>query len=114
MIKIWNRWREHSRYREVSRVCIPLVMSMGATMVMEFTDRVFLSNYSVNAISAALPAGVSAFLCMTFLGGIGGYVTVFIAQYYGAGKNKQIGIALWQGLYFCLFAGVANVTFTGT
>ncbi len=110
MIKIWNRWSEHSRYREVSKVCIPLVMSMGATMVMEFTDRVFLSNYSVNAISAALPAGVSAFLCMTFLGGIGSYVTVFIAQYYGAGKNKQIGIALWQGLYFCLFAGVVLFT----
>ncbi len=114
MKKIWNKWRENSRYREVSKVCIPLVMSMAATMVMEFTDRIFLSNYSVNAISAALPAGVTAFLCMTFLGGIGGYVTVFIAQYYGAGKNQQIGIALWQGLYFCLFAGVVLFTLSLT
>lgn len=35
---------------------------MAATMVMEFTDRIFLSNYSVDAISAALPAGVPTFI----------------------------------------------------
>ncbi|MEK6201965.1 MAG: MATE family efflux transporter [Desulfobulbaceae bacterium] len=106
MREVWNSWKEKSRYREVSKVCLPLVMGMAATMVMEFTDRIFLSNYSVEAISAALPAGVTAFLCMIFLGGIGGYVSVFIAQYSGTGQNEQIGVALWQGLYFCLFAGI--------
>jgi MATE family multidrug resistance protein len=110
MREAWNSWRENSRYREVSRVCLPLVMGMAATMVMEFTDRIFLSNYSVDAISAALPAGITAFLCMIFLGGIGGYVSVFIAQYSGAGQNQQIGVALWQGLYFCLFAGIILFT----
>lgn len=37
-------------------------MGMATTMVMEFTDRIFLSNYSVHAISAALPAGVPTFI----------------------------------------------------
>jgi MATE family multidrug resistance protein len=102
-------WPATYPYAEVTRVCLPLVMGMGATMVMEFTDRVFLANYSVAAISAALPAGIAAFLCMSFLGGVGGYISVFIAQYNGAGRNERIGTALWQGLYFTLLAGLILV-----
>lgn len=81
-------------------------MSMSATTVMEFTDRVFLSNYSVNAISAVAPAGITAYLFMAFLGGVAGYSQVFIAQYYGAGKNSRIGSTLWQGIYFSLCSGI--------
>ena len=39
------------------RVSLPLVISMTTTVVMTFTDRVFLANYSIDAIAAALPAG---------------------------------------------------------
>ncbi len=102
-------WPATYPYAEVTRVCLPLVMGMAATMVMEFTDRVFLANYSVAAISAALPAGIAAFLCMAFLGGVGGYISVFIAQYNGAGRNDKIGAALWQGIYFTLLAGLILV-----
>lgn len=104
-----DRWPATYPYGETLRVCLPLVMGMAATMVMEFTDRVFLANYSVAAISAALPAGIAAFLCMAFLGGVGGYISVFIAQYNGAGRNDRIGVALWQGIYFTLLAGLLLV-----
>lgn len=93
-------------YNRVFRVCFPLVLSMSATTVMEFTDRVFLSNYSVDAISAVAPAGITAYLFMAFLGGIAGYAQVFIAQYWGAGKNNRIGSTLWQAIYFSIFAGL--------
>ncbi len=92
-------------YREVLRVCLPLVLSMSATTVMEFTDRVFLSNYSIEAISAAAPAGITAYLFLAFFGGVGGYAGVFIAQYFGSGNHKRIGEVLWQGIYFTLFTG---------
>lgn len=101
-----QNWQENQRYREVFAVCFPLVMGMSATTVMEFTDRVFLSNYSLEAISAATPAGLSAYLFMAFFGGIGSYCGVFIAQYIGAGQPKKIGSVLWQGLYFCLLSGI--------
>ena len=94
------------RYGEVSKVCLPLVLGMSVTTVMEFTDRVFLSRYSVEAISAASPAGITAFLFVAFFGGIAGYVGVFIAQYHGSGAHQRIGKVLWQGLYFSLFAGL--------
>ena len=106
MLRIWRQWREKSRYREVARVCIPLVTGMAATTVMEFTDRIFLSHYSVDAISAVVPAGVTVFLILCFLGGIAGYVSVFIAQYHGSGRPEKIGATLWQGLFFTLFSGI--------
>lgn len=98
-------WRKN-RYREVLRVCLPLVFSLSATTLMEFTDRVFLANYSIDAISAALPAGILSFLPIAFLGGIGGYAGVFIAQYTGRGDRHKIGTVLWQGIHFSLAAGL--------
>ena len=89
-----HNWKSNQKYSEVLRVCFPLVMSMSATTVMEFTDRVFLSNYSLDAIAAVAPAGITAYLFMAFLGGIAGYTQVFIAQYYGAGKRDRIGASL--------------------
>lgn len=99
-------WYKKQQYREVLLVCLPLVIGMSATTVMEFTDRVFLSNYSIEAISAATPAGISAYLFMAFLGGIGSYCGVFIAQYYGSGQYGKIGSVVWQGIYFCLFSAL--------
>jgi MATE family, multidrug efflux pump len=105
MLQLLHKWRKKSRYRDVSRICIPLVTGMAATTVMEFTDRIFLSHYSVNAISAVVPAGVTAFVVLVFLGGIASYISVFIAQYSGAGRLDKIGATLWQGLFFTLFSG---------
>lgn len=100
----FESWKHHSRYQKVLRVCFPLVIGMSTTSIMEFTDRLFLARYSLEAISAASPAGITAFLFLSFFGGIGAYSSIFIAQYYGAGRKDNIGIVLWQSLYFCLFA----------
>ncbi len=94
-------------YRRVVTVSLPLVMSMAATTVMEFTDRAFLANYSVNAIAASLPAGISAFLFIAFFLGVSGYVNVFVAQYTGAGSHQKVGASLWQGIWFSIFASFA-------
>lgn len=88
-------------------MCIPLVMGTAATTVMEFTDRVFLANYNLDAIAAAMPSGIAALLFLAFFGGVAGYVSVFIAQYKGAGATRRIGTALWQGIYASLaFGGI--------
>lgn len=93
-------------HRQVLKVCLPLVLSLSATTVMEFTDRVFLSNYSIDAISAALPAGITSYLFLAFFGGVGGYAGVFIAQYTGRGDLTRIGTVLWQGIFFTVFSGL--------
>ena len=96
-------------YKEITSVSLPLVLSMAATTVMEFTDRVFLANYSIDAIAAAMPAGIAAFLVLTFFTGVTAYLNVFIAQYTGAGTLHRIGPCVWQGIYFSILAALILV-----
>ena len=93
-----KRWGGTGGYREVLAVGLPLVVSMGSSTVMLFTDRMFLANYSVDAIAAALPAGIASFLFVCFFMGVGGYVNVFVAQYTGARRGDRVGASLWQGV----------------
>ena len=96
-------------FRDVWRVSMPLVISMSTTVVMTFTDRVFLSNYSIDAIAAALPAGITAFVFLSFFADTAGYANVIIAQYTGAGALQRVGNAMWQAIYFSLIAWLAMI-----
>jgi len=98
-----------SSYRDVMRVSLPLVISMTTTVVMTFTDRVFLANYSIDAIAAALPAAIIAFVFISFFADTAGYSNVIIAQYTGAGVLSRVGSALWQGIYFAMMAWLLMV-----
>ena len=99
-----ERWSKLNGYREVLAISLPLVASMGSFTVMQFTDRVFLANYSVDAIAAALPAGIASFTFISFFMGVANYTNVFVAQYTGARAFNRVGAALWQGIYFSLAA----------
>ncbi len=101
--------KEIKPYRQVLKVSLPLVISMSSTMIMEFTDRVFLANYSLDAIAAALPAGIAAFLFISFFLGTAQYLNVFVAQYSGSGRLQRVGAVLWQGIYFSVLSGAALV-----
>ncbi|MGD9238238.1 MAG: MATE family efflux transporter, partial [Desulfobacterales bacterium] len=101
--------KQNRPYRQVLRVSLPLVISMSSTMVMEFTDRVFLAGYSLNAIAAALPAGIAAFLFISIFLGTAQYLNVFVAQDVGSGQSQHVGAALWQGNYFSLISAAAMV-----
>jgi putative efflux protein, MATE family len=110
---MFSRYSAPGGIKDVLRVGLPLVMSMASTTAMEFTDRVFLGNYSVISIAAALPAGLANFVLLSFCMGLVDYVGVFVAQYTGAGQPRRVGAALWQGLWFCLPASLilASLTF---
>ena len=107
---MYSRFSDHKEikpYRKVLSVSLPLVISMSSTMIMEFTDRVFLANYSLDTIAAALPAGITAFLFISFFLGTAQYLNVFVAQYSGSGRPQRVGAVLWQGIYFSVLSGVA-------
>lgn len=95
-----------SIYRRILKVSMPLVASLGATTVMEFTDRLFLARYSLDAIAAATPAGIMALLAMSVFVGTGGYVAVFVAQYVGQGRHELVGRVVWQGIYVAALGAV--------
>jgi MATE family multidrug resistance protein len=103
---MFQRWSKPYGYREVLAISLPLAASMGAITVMQFTDRIFLANYSVDAIAASLPAGIASFTFISFFMGVANYTNTFVAQYSGAQAFHRIGAALWQGIWFSIFSGV--------
>jgi multidrug resistance protein, MATE family len=108
-----QRWSQPNGYREVLSISLPLVASMGSITLMQFTDRIFLANYSLEAIAAALPAGIASFTVIAFFMGVANYTNAFVAQYTGAGAPERVGASLWQGIYFSLMAAscIASLCF---
>ncbi len=101
-----SNWAVPNGYRQMLKVALPLVISMGTATVMEVTDRLFLSHYSVDALAASVPASsASLLLLLTFLG-VTGYAGVFIAHYTGANVREKVGIALWQSIYLSIAGGI--------
>ena len=104
-----KRADEPQGYRYILRVGLPLVAGMASTTVIHFTDRLFLSRYSVDAIAAALPASMASMTIVLTLTGVCGYTSVLIAQYVGSKALHRVGSALWQGLWFALASAVLLV-----
>jgi len=101
-----KRADEPQGYKYILRVGLPLIAGMASTTVIHFTDRLFLSRYSVDAVAAALPASLASLTLSLTLMGVCGYTSVLIAQYVGSGARQRIGSALWQGIWFALVSGV--------
>lgn len=87
-------------YKEIFTLALPLVVSSGSWTIMHFTDRVFLSWYSEDALAASLPAGVTNFTFICFFMGVASYTGTFVAQYSGARQFDRIGRIVWQGVFF--------------
>ncbi|MDR1083871.1 MAG: MATE family efflux transporter [Deltaproteobacteria bacterium] len=101
-----KRWDSPHGYKAFLKLCLPLIAATMASSVMLFTDRLFLSHYSFEAIAAALPAGVIKLTITAVFLGIASYTGVFAAQYTGADQPQRAAAVLWQGLYFSLFFGL--------
>lgn len=106
-----TRWQAKGGYEEALKIGLPLVVSMASATVMTFTDRIFLGGYSLQALSAAVPASITAFLFLCFFMGVTEYVSVFVAQYTGAEQSHKVGRALWQGIWFCVPSGLFLAAF---
>lgn len=88
------------------RIAIPLIITTSSASIMQFTDRMFLSWYSADALAACLPAGLISFSMVSFFMGTCGYTSVFVANYYGQKRYARLSVALWQGVLVGAFFGV--------
>jgi MATE family multidrug resistance protein len=87
---------------ELLRVALPLVISYSATALMHVVDRIFLSQYSVEAMAASLPAGVLHWNLAALTIGTVTYANAIIGQYVGARQESRVGPVLWQAIYLSL------------
>jgi len=101
-----RRWGGVNGYRHLLCLGLPMMASNISVSAMLFTNRLFLSHHSLEALAASLPAGVAYLTVTAFFQGLVSYVSVFAAQYTGAGKPRRAGAALGQGLYLSAIAGL--------
>ncbi len=106
LTKLRNRWGSPAGYREVLQIALPLIFSSSAWSLQHFIDRMLLSWHSPAAIAATMPAGMLNFTFMCLFTGTAGYVSTFVAQYYGARQNQLIGAIVYQGIYVALAGGL--------
>jgi MATE family multidrug resistance protein len=93
-------WSRPCGGREVLAIALPLVVQTCFWSIMWFVDRLYLTWYSPQATAAALPGGMFHWVLICMPMGIASYVNTFVAQYYGAGRPKRIGLAVNQGIWF--------------
>lgn len=106
-------WQRPNGGREVLRISLPLVVSMSSHTAMLFTDRLFLGRYSLDAMAASTPAGMTAFMFMCFFTGTVTFTNTLVAQYSGARAPRRVGASLWQAIYFALGAGALLAALSG-
>lgn len=93
--------------RELLVLSGPFILSSSFTTVQVFIDRLFVAGVNADAVAAAMPTVGYFWVPMALLQFCVLYVTVFVAQYLGAGRPHRVGPVVWQGLYFALAAGLA-------
>jgi MATE family multidrug resistance protein len=105
-------WRGEAGGREVALLAYPLILSHLSFTAQTFVDRLFLTWYSPEAVAGAVTGLFAVWSVIALFTGTGEYLTTFVAQYLGAGREERIGPALWQGIYFAVAAGlfVASLT----
>jgi multidrug resistance protein, MATE family len=108
---IRSRWSAEGGYRQGLKIAVPLIFSSAGLAIQQFINRMFLAWYSPEAIAASMPAGLINFTILNLFIGTAGYVSIFVAQYWGANLHDRIGPILWQGFYVAIVATLVNLLF---
>jgi MATE family multidrug resistance protein len=97
---------EGSSYSQVLKLAWPLIISNSFTTIQISIDRYFLAKYDPDAVSAATSSLMLFWVPFVIMFCTASYVSTFVAQYTGAKRSDRVGPAIWQALYFSLFAGL--------
>lgn len=101
-----NTETRRQKWKKILLIAWPLIVANSFWNLQLTIDRVFLGNYSTEALGAAMAVMGVFWTPMALLQQTAAYLMTFVAQYYGAKRFKMIGPAVWQSLYISLIGGV--------
>lgn len=90
----------------VLNIAWPLIIANGFWNIQLTIDRIFLSSYATEALGAASAVTSIYWVPMALLQQTSGYVSTFIAQYFGADEKNKIGLVFWQSVIVGILGGV--------
>jgi len=95
------------RWKNILAMAWPLIIANSFWNLQLTIDRVFLADYSTEALGAAMAVMGVFWVPMALLQQTASYITTFVAQYHGAGQPHRIGSYLWQALHVSWIGGMA-------
>lgn len=90
--------------KEMLFIALPMIASYACDVVMQFTDRLFLSRLAPEAMNAALGGGTTALVLSHFFVGLISFSTGLVAQYLGANQKNNSAKVLTQAIFLALAA----------
>ncbi|MBK8201143.1 MAG: MATE family efflux transporter [Bdellovibrionales bacterium] len=96
-----------SLWKQVIRIAWPLIIANGFWNLQLTIDRIYLGFLSTESLGAAIAVMGVFWVPMALLQGTSGYITTFVAQYFGANENEKIGAVTWQAIFVALCGGLA-------
>lgn len=97
------------RSLEILKLVWPLALGMVNNAVMQFVDRLYLANSSLEALEAVLPAGLLMWIFAGFFQSVVGYSTVFVGLYHGAGHGGKCRTAYRVALALAAVFGLLSL-----
>lgn len=94
------------QWKFILKIAWPLIVANSFWNLQLTIDRIFLGNFSTEALGAAMAVMGVFWTPMALLQQTAAYVMTFVAQYYGAKEFNKIGPAVWQSLYISFFGGL--------
>ncbi|KIC72017.1 hypothetical protein DB44_CS00190 [Candidatus Protochlamydia amoebophila] len=87
---------------ELWQISFPLMLSLMSVSLMLFLDRLFLANYSLEALNASANAGILVqflqFWCISTVS----VAEIFVGRYNGSKKFEKLGQPVWQMIWLSL------------
>lgn len=98
--------------REIMTVSWPLVLGLLSNSLMMFADRLFLANYSLTSLSAAVTSGIAGVMLSILPFVVAGMSEVFVGRLNGEQRFSEIGRSVWQMIWFALMTGPLFMVFS--
>ncbi|OFZ31109.1 MAG: hypothetical protein A2622_00460 [Bdellovibrionales bacterium RIFCSPHIGHO2_01_FULL_40_29] len=95
-----------AHWKKIIEIAWPLIIANSFWNLQLTIDRVYLGNYSTEALGAVMTVMGVFWVPMALLQQTSSYITTFVAQYNGADQKEKIGEAIWQALFVAIVGGL--------
>lgn len=99
------------RWKQLLVIAWPLIIANSFWNIQMTIDRVFLGQFSTDALAATMAVSGVFWAPMALVQQTAAYVTTFVAQLFGADRPKEIGSSVWQSIYVSILGGLLFLLF---
>lgn len=95
----------------ILNIAWPLILANSFWNLQLTIDRVFLGQFSTDALGAAMAVSGVFWSPMALVQQTAAYSMTFVAQYYGAQRFNMIGPSIWHAIYISIAGGLLFLLF---